>query len=176
MHAVRDELLELQAKELGLPLLRVKIPHGCSNELYESRMMKAVDSAIASKISHLAFGDLFLEDVRRYREKMLQPTPIRPLFPIWGRNTIDLAREMIAIGQKAIITCIDPKKLPASFAGRVFDTTFLSDLPKGIDPCGENGEFHSFVYDSPLYKKPIHVRVGEIVEREGFVFADLARS
>ena len=176
MHAVRDELLDLQAKALGLSLLRVKIPHGCSNELYEARMMKAIDSAIVSKISHMAFGDLFLKDVREYREKMLQPTSVRPLFPIWGRKTIDLAQEMIAIGQKAVITCVDPQKLSASFVGREFDSAFLADLPMGVDPCGENGEFHSFVYDSPIYKKPIRIKVGQVVEREGFIFADLIRS
>ncbi|MDR3606719.1 MAG: adenine nucleotide alpha hydrolase [Oligoflexia bacterium] len=173
MHAVRDELLARQADELGLPLHRVKIPHGCSDELYASRMREAVAAAVKAGVTHMAFGDLFLEDIKTYRETMLASTPIQPLFPLWKRPTQDLAIEMIAAGQKAIITCVDPKKLPAHFAGREFDRSFLADLPPGVDPCGENGEFHSFVYDSPGFKRAIPVRVGEVVGREGFVFADL---
>jgi uncharacterized protein (TIGR00290 family) len=173
MHAVRESLLIRQAEELGLPLYQVKIPHGCSDELYTSRMTEAVGIALKEGVSHMAFGDLFLRDVKEYRETMLKPTGIQPLFPLWNRPTNSLAQEMIALGQKAIITCIDPRKLSADFAGREFDSSFISDLPKDVDPCGENGEFHSFVYDSPMFKAAIPVRVGDIVKREGFVFADL---
>ncbi|MDB5037044.1 MAG: putative ATPase of PP-loop superfamily [Bacteriovoracaceae bacterium] len=176
MHAVRETLLIRQAEELGLPLCRIKIPYGCSNELYETKMLECMNDAIAKGVAHIAFGDLFLEDVKQYRETLLKKTSVSPLFPIWHRPTHLLAREMIAIGQKAIITCIDPKKLPISFVGREFDLAFLSELPNDVDPCGENGEFHSFIYDSPLFKKTIPVRVGQIIERDGFVFADVMES
>jgi uncharacterized protein (TIGR00290 family) len=176
MHAVREDLLQQQAEALNLPLFRVPIPYGCPNELYESRMSQAVAVAINQGVTHMAFGDLFLEDVRQYRERMLESTSLQPLFPIWGRPTRALAEEMIASGHKAVITCVDPKKLPKTFAGREFDSSFLSDLPENIDPCGENGEFHSFVYNSPLFKGPIAIQLGEIVERDGFIFADLLPS
>lgn len=173
MHAVRDKLLGRQAEEMGLKLHRIKIPAGCTNEIYEARMKEAIAIAAHEGVTHMAFGDLFLEDIKNYRETMLKPTGMAAIFPLWKRPTAKLAREMIAIGQKAIITCVDPKKLPASFAGREFDESFLNDLPATVDPCGENGEFHSFVYDSPLFKKPIPVQVGEVVERDGFIFADV---
>jgi len=173
MHAVREELLVEQARELELPLELVKIPYGCQNELYEARMHEAIDRAINKGVNCIAFGDLFLEDIRHYREKMLSGKSISPLFPIWKRPTNSLAREMIASGLKAIITCVDPKKLSPTFAGREFSASFLDDLPEGIDPCGENGEFHSFVYDSPLFKNPLSVQLGEVIERDGFVFADV---
>lgn len=173
MHAVREELLDRQATELALPLHRVKIPIGCSNDLYVARMTEAMDVAIKDNVSHIAFGDLFLEDIRAYREAMLKPTSINPLFPLWQQPTRSLAHRMVSIGQRAIVTCVDPRKLPKTFVGREFDLSFLSDLPGGVDPCGENGEFHSFVYTSPLFKNSIPVRVGEVVERDGFVFADL---
>jgi uncharacterized protein (TIGR00290 family) len=173
MHAVRENLLQQQAEALTLPLYRVPVPYGCCNELYESRMAQAVSIAIHEGVTHMAFGDLFLADVRQYRERMLLPTAIQPLFPLWGRPTRSLAEEMIATGQKAVITCVDPKKIPATFAGRKFDSSFLCDLPPEIDPCGENGEFHSFVYDSPLFKSPVPIQQGEIVERDGFIFADV---
>lgn len=173
MHAVREELVQQQADALNLPLFRVAIPYGCPNELYEIRMAEALSIALSRDVTHMAFGDLFLEDIRQYRECMLEPTSIQPLFPLWGRPTTALAEAMIDSGQKAVITCIDPKKLHATFAGREFDRSFLSDLPGNIDPCGENGEFHSFVYDSPLFKSPIPIQAGEIVERDGFVFADV---
>ena len=173
MHAVRESLLVRQAEELALPLHAVKIPHGCTDELYKVRMTEAVELAIQNSVTHMAFGDLFLQDVRDYRETMLKSTSIRPLFPLWNRPTSSLAQEMIALGQKAIITCIDPRKLPAHFVGREFNQVFIKDLPRDVDPCGENGEFHSFVYDSPLFKRPIPLRLGETVERDGFVFADL---
>ena len=173
MHAVRESLLIRQAKELGLPLHIVSIPPGCSNELYAARMSKLIGRAIDAGVEAMAFGDLFLEDIKKYREDMLAPTAMRPLFPLWQRPTGQLAHEMIEAGQKAIITCVDPRKLAASFAGRKFDLSFLADLPTEVDPCGENGEFHSFVYESPLFKSPIAIQVGEIVERDGFIFADL---
>ncbi len=173
MHSVREALLMRQAKELSLPLHRVKIPYPCSNEIYEKQMLGAIEEARRQGVSHMMFGDLFLEDIRTYREKRLEYTGITPVFPIWKRPTDILAREMIASGVKAIITCVDPKQLPASFAGRQFDERFLTDLPKGVDPCGERGEFHTFVYDGPMFQNSINVRAGEIIERDGFVFADV---
>jgi uncharacterized protein (TIGR00290 family) len=173
MHAVRRELLELQAKSVGLPLWTVPLPWPCSNEEYEARMRQLCARAIAEHVDAMAFGDLFLADIRAYREKQLAGTGLQPLFPVWQIPTAELARTMIASGLRAKITCVDPKVLPAEFAGRDFDSQFLADLPPNIDPCGENGEFHSFVYDGPSFCQPINVSVGEIVERDGFVFADL---
>lgn len=174
MHAVRRELLELQAKSLGLPLWTVPLPWPCSNEEYEARMRGLCARAVAEQVDGMAFGDLFLADIRAYREKQLAGTGLEPLFPVWQIPTADLARTMIASGLRAKITCVDPKMLPREFAGRDFDSQFLADLPPGIDPCGENGEFHSFVYDGPGFGQPIEVSVGEIVERDGFIFADLS--
>jgi uncharacterized protein (TIGR00290 family) len=173
MHAVRRELLELQANSLGLPLWTVPLPWPCSNEQYEARMRNLCARATAERADAMAFGDLFLADIRAYREKQLASTGLQPLFPVWQIPTAQLARTMIASGLRAKITCLDPRVLPNEFAGREFDSQFLADLPPGIDPCGENGEFHSFVYDGPGFRKPIQVSVGEIVERDGFVFADL---
>ncbi len=173
MHAVRRHLLEMQAERVGLPLRAVDLPWPCSNDDYQLRMKTVCDRAVAEGIHAIAFGDLFLEDVRAYRVKQLEGTGLEPLFPAWGIPTAALAREMIAAGVKAKITCIDPSKLPRSFAGREFDPQFLDDLPPGIDPCGENGEFHSFVYEAPIFSRPIAVRSGEILERDGFVFADV---
>jgi uncharacterized protein (TIGR00290 family) len=173
MHAVRRELLELQAKSVGLPLWTVPLPWPCSNDEYEARMRDLCARAIAEHVDAMAFGDLFLADIRAYREKQLAGTGLQPLFPVWQIPTADLARTMIASGLRAKITCVDPKVLAAEFAGRDFDSQFLADLPPQIDPCGENGEFHSFVYDGPGFREPINVSVGEIVERDGFVFADL---
>jgi uncharacterized protein (TIGR00290 family) len=174
MHAVRRTLLEAQAAAVGLPLHTIGLPWPCSNEEYERRMGDAVAQMVANGFTHVAFGDLFLEDVRRYRESRLAGTGLTPLFPLWkGKPTADLAREMIAGGLRAILTCVDPRKLPASFAGRDFDLELLANLPPGVDPCGENGEFHSFVWDGPMYRHPIAARVGDIVERDGFVFADV---
>ena len=174
MHAVRRQLLELQAESVGVSLWTVPLPWPCSNEEYESRMRDLCIRAINEGVEAMAFGDLFLTDIRAYREKQLAGTGLDPLFPVWRIPTGDLARTMIASGLRAKITCIDPKVLPAEFAGRDFDTQFLADLPPGIDPCGENGEFHSFVYDGPGFRQPINVSVGEIVERDGFVFSDLS--
>jgi len=174
MHAVRRQLLELQAESVGVPLWTVPLPWPCSNEEYESRMRDLCIRAINEGVEAMAFGDLFLTDIRAYREKQLAGTGLQPLFPVWQIPTAELAPTMIASGLRAKITCIDPNVLPAEFAGRDFDTQFLADLPPGIDPCGENGEFHSFVYDGPGFRQPINVSVGEIVERDGFVFADLS--
>lgn len=173
MHAVRRELLERQAESVGIPLWTVPLPWPCSNEQYESRMRDLCTRALDAGVEAMAFGDLFLADIRAYREKQLAGTGLEPLFPVWQTPTADLARTMIASGLRAKITCVDPKVLPAEFAGRDFDSQFLVDLPSGIDPCGENGEFHSFVYDGPEFRQAMKVAVGEIVERDGFVFADI---
>jgi uncharacterized protein (TIGR00290 family) len=173
MHAVRRELLELQAKSLGLPLWTVPLPWPCSNDEYELRMTALCKRATGEAVQAIVFGDLFLADIRAYREKQLSGTGLKPLFPVWQIPTAELARTMIASGLRAKITCVDPKVLSKEFAGRDFDSQFLADLPPQIDPCGENGEFHSFVYDGPGFREPIPVSVGEIVERDGFVFADL---
>jgi uncharacterized protein (TIGR00290 family) len=173
MHAVRRELVELQADAAGLPLLSVPLPWPCSNEEYEARMREVCARAIGEGVEAIAFGDLFLADIRAYRERQLAGTGLEPLFPVWQIPTRELAATMIASGLHAKITCVDPKLLPRQFAGREFDTAFLNDLPAGVDPCGENGEFHSFVYAGPMFGAPIPVELGEIVERDGFFFADL---
>ena len=175
MHAVRRELLEAQAEAARLPLHVVPLPWPCSNAQYESIMKTAIDGFVADGFTHVAFGDLFLEDVRRYREDRLAGSGLEPLFPIWKtKPTPDLARDMIEGGLKARLTCIDPRKLDRSFAGRTFDDRLLADLPPGIDPCGENGEFHSFAFDGPMFHHPIGHRLGDVVDRDGFTFADLA--
>jgi len=173
MHAVRAALLERQAAAAGLPLIRIPIPHPCPNEAYEAAMARAMADARRDGVTAVAFGDLFLEDVRAYRVAKLAGTGIDPVFPVWGLETEALARAMVAGGLRAHVTCVDPKQLDPSFAGRTFDADFLDDLPDGVDPCGENGEFHSFVHQGPMFAQPIPVRAGEIVERDGFVFADL---
>jgi diphthamide synthase (EF-2-diphthine--ammonia ligase) len=174
MHAVRRELLEAQAEAARLPLHVVPLPWPCSNAQYESIMKTTIDGFVADGFTHVAFGDLFLEDVRRYREDRLAGSGLLPLFPIWKtKPTPDLARDMIEGGLQARLTCVDPRKLDRSFAGRAFDHQLLADLPPGIDPCGENGEFHSFAFDGPMFHHPIALNVGEIVERDNFVFADL---
>lgn len=175
MHAVRRSLLPAQADAAGLPLYEVDIPWPCSNAQYELVMKTAVAGFVAEGFTHVAFGDLFLEDVRRYREERLNGTGLTPLFPIWKtKPTAELAREMIDAGLRAYLTCVDPRKLSPSFAGRTFDAALLADLPVDVDACGENGEFHSFVCDGPMFTHPVHVAVGDVVERDGFVFADLA--
>lgn len=173
MHAVRDQLLDLQAAASGLPVFKVHIPSPCPNEVYEQAMSEAMTHAKADGINAMAFGDLFLEDVRRYRLERMANTGIDCLFPLWGLDTAELARTMVGSGLQAHVTCIDPNQLDASFVGRTFDQQFLDDLPKGADPCGENGEFHSFAYEGPIFNQPIPVVAGEVVERGGFVFADL---
>jgi uncharacterized protein (TIGR00290 family) len=174
MHAVRRALVEAQASAARLPLHIVNIPWPCSNAEYETRVGAAVAGFVRDGFTHVAFGDLFLEDVRRYREERLSGTGLTPLFPLWKTmSTATLAREMIDGGLRAYLTCIDPRKLDASFAGRAFDDALLADLPPTVDPCGENGEFHSFVWDGPMFEHPIDAVVGDIVTRDGFVFADL---
>jgi uncharacterized protein (TIGR00290 family) len=173
MHAVRRELLEAQAGAAGLPLRAVSIPHPCPNDVYEAAMAGALDEARAAGIEAVAFGDLFLEDIRRYREERMAPTGLRPLFPLWGRPTRALAEEMIDGGLRARLTCVDPRALDASFAGRAFDHDLLAALPPEADPCGERGEFHTFAWDGPMFRSPIPVVAGEVVHRDGFVFADL---
>jgi uncharacterized protein (TIGR00290 family) len=176
MHAVRTELLEAQADALGLPLWTVAIPYPCPNETYERAMAEAVARAVAGGFTHVAFGDLFLEDVRRYREERLAGTGLTPIFPLFGADTPALAREMIAAGLGARLTCVNPKSLDRLFAGREFDARLLDDLPPGVDPCGERGEFHTFAYRGPMFRQPIPVETGIVVERDGFVFADLVLS
>ncbi len=173
MHAVREELLEAQADALRLPLWKVPIPSPCPNETYERAMRSAVDRAVAEGFTHIAFGDLFLEDIRRYREERLAGTGLTPIFPLFGLDTARLAREMIAGGLRARLTCVNPRVLDARFAGREFDASLLDELPAGIDPCGERGEFHSFAYAGPMFSASIPIVSGEIVERDGFVFADV---
>jgi uncharacterized protein (TIGR00290 family) len=165
MHSTRREVLEAQAEAAGLPLHVVPLPWPCSNEAYEAAMRTACDAAIASGIKAIAFGDLFLEDIRRYREERLSGTGLTPVFPVWKLDT--------HAGVKTRIVCIDPKKMPKEFAGRDLDEDFLRDLPEGIDPCGENGEFHTCVYDGPMFRHAVPIESGEVVERDGFVFADI---
>ena len=173
MHAVREALLDAQAEALGLPLVKVPIPSPCPNAVYEKAMAEAVERARREGITHMVFGDLFLEDIRKYREEKLAATGITPLSPIWGRDTATLAREMVGAGLRAYLTCVDPKRLDRTFAGREFNAHLLAELPPGVDPCGENGEFHTYACDGPMFAKPIAVAPGEVVERDGFVFADL---
>jgi uncharacterized protein (TIGR00290 family) len=173
MHAVRRSLVECQAERIGLPLWPVELPWPCSNAEYEERMSALCRRAIGEGITAVAFGDLFLEDVRNYRERQLQGTGLEPLFPLWNIPTRALALDMLAGGVKAKITCVDPSKLAKTYAGRDYDQELLDSLPPGIDPCGENGEFHTFVHSAPVFSRPIEVHSGEIVERDGFVFADV---
>lgn len=173
MHGVRRSLLHRQAEALGLPLTEVSISPQASNEEYEDKMTEALLEIKARGITTIAFGDLFLEEIRAYRQRMLERIGFKGLFPIWGRPTAALAQEFINKGYRCVLVCVDPKALPASFAGRTFDEAFLRELPLGVDPCGENGEFHTFVYDGPLFAYPVTFRQGEVVERQGFVFCDL---
>lgn len=174
IHGVRRKLLEEQAKRVGLPLYVMEIPSPCSIETYESVMKTFLTTHIVTaNVSHIAFGDLFLENIRQYRETKLAATTIKPLFPLWHQDTRSLAYKIIEAGFKPVVTCIDPKKLDTSFVGRVFDKDFLKDLPGEIDPCGENGEFHTFVYDAPMFSSPIQISRGKTVVRDGFVFTDI---
>ena len=173
MHAVPTPLLERQAAAAGVPLWKVPIPHPCSNAQYEDAMRGLVTRARDAGVTRMAFGDLFLADIRAYRERQLADTGLTPVFPLWQQPTRPLAAEMIAAGLAAVLTCVDPRLLPASFAGRTFDRALLGDLPPAVDPCGERGEFHTFAYAGPMFTAPIPVTVGEIVERDGFIFADL---
>ena len=173
MHAVRRSLLDAQARSIGIPLWPVPLPWPCSNQDYERIMGDVCRQAKTQGIESMAFGDLYLPDVRAYRERQLQGSGLTPLFPLWGLPTDALAREMLAGGLQARITCVDPKVLPPTFAGREFDQALLADLPAGVDPCGEKGEFHTFAYDGPMFREPIPISSGEVVLRDGFVFADL---
>jgi uncharacterized protein (TIGR00290 family) len=173
MHGVRRSLVVQQAAAAGLPLWSIPLPWPCSNEQYEGLMTNACAKAVAEGMEAIAFGDLFLEDVRAYRVKQMAGTGLEPLFPVWGEPTDRLAHEMVASGLKAILTCVDTSKLEADFAGRRFDADLLAELPSGIDPCGENGEFHSFVYAGPMFNSAIDVIAGETVVRDKFAFADL---
>ena len=173
MHAVRRSLLQAQAERLGVPLHVVEIPSPCPNDVYEARMATAMAEAKATGVERVIFGDLFLADIRAYREQALAGSGIEPLFPLWQRPTTALAHDMLAAGIRAVLTCVDPKQVAPEFAGRQFDEALLEDLPKSVDPCGENGEFHTFVYDGPGFSSPIDIEVGEVVERGGFVFCDV---
>ena len=176
MHGVRRELLLQQAESIGLPLHEVRIPPQCVNPIYEARMEEALRVHYAESVRTVAFGDIFLEDLRAYREKNLARIGMTALFPIWKRDTRELIREFQENGFRAIAACVDPKVLDRSFAGRELDASFFRDLPDGVDPCGENGEFHTFVFDGPIFRNPIGVRVGEIVERDSYIYADLMPS
>lgn len=173
MQGIRHELLDAQAEALGLAVLPVYIPSNAGNTAYESAMGEAVQRMLDGGVQAIAFGDLFLEDVRTYREKMLSGTGLDPVFPIWGEDTAALAPRMIADGFRAVVSCVDLAKLSITFASREFDASLLDDLPEGADPCAERGEFHTFVYDAPHFRAPIPFTRGEVVEREGFAFADL---
>ena len=173
MHGVRRVLLERQAESLALPLHPVLIPPQCVNATYEERMKQALEEHFARGVRRVAFGDIFLEDLRAYRERNLAMVGMQAIFPIWKRDTRELAREFVQQGFRAIAVCVDPRVLDASFAGRELDASFFSDLPARVDPCGENGEFHTFVFDGPIFKAPIACRLGDKVLRDGFCFADL---
>ena len=173
IHGVRRSLLAAQAAAAGLPLMEVPLPSPCRNDVYEAAMLRALASARSEGVDVVAFGDLFLTDVRRYRERMLEGTGLRPLFPLWGRDTRALADEMLAARVEAWVTCVDAQQVPPALAGARWDAAFLAALPAGADPCGERGEFHTFVAGGPMLARPIAVRPGAIEAREGFVFADL---
>ncbi len=173
MHGVRRELLERQAQSIGLPLHEVRIPAQCVNPIYESRMEDALRVHYNQGVRKVAFGDIFLEDLRAYREKNLARIGMTALFPIWKRDTRELIRFFLAQRFRAIAVCVDPKVLDRRFAGRELDESFFPDLPPGIDPCGENGEFHTFVFDGPIFRSPIPVRTGDVVDRDSFIFCDL---
>jgi uncharacterized protein (TIGR00290 family) len=173
LHGVRESLLDRQIAELGLSCEKVGIPSPCPNDIYEEKIARALGAAKVAGVTHVVFGDLFLEDIRAYREKQLAAVGMTPFFPLWRRDTRRLARDMLAAGLRATTSCVDPRKLPPSFAGRAFDDRFLAELPPDVDPCGENGEFHTFVSAGPMFARPIDIVAGEIVERDGFVFADL---
>ncbi|HEY7288211.1 MAG TPA: hypothetical protein VH583_00145 [Vicinamibacterales bacterium] len=176
MHAVRDDVLQAQADALELPLWRVPIPSPCPNDVYERAMAAAVARAVREGITHIAFGDLFLEDIRRYREERLAGTGITPIFPLFGSDTTELSRTMVNAGVGARVTCLNPNVLDRSFAGREFDASMLSALPPSVDPCGERGEFHTCAYKGPMFANPIRLDVGVTVERDGFVFTDVMLS
>jgi uncharacterized protein (TIGR00290 family) len=174
MHGVREAILDAQTAAVGLPCLKVQIPTPCSNEVYEARMAETLAVARSWGVNEVVFGDLFLEDVRAYRDRQLASVGMRGLYPLWKRDTAALAREMIASGLRATITCVDPRRLDRSFAGRAWGAELLAELPASVDPCGENGEFHTCVTAGPMFARPVEVVPGETTERDGFVFTDLA--
>jgi uncharacterized protein (TIGR00290 family) len=176
MHGTRHALLKMQAIAAGLPLWEVPLPWPCPNEVYEHAMSAACSSAVQQGISEVAFGDLFLEDIRRYREDRLKDTGLQPLFPLWGRNTRELIEEMIDAGLRARIVCVDPSKLSGEFAGRDLDRNLIRQFPAAVDPCGENGEFHTFAYAGPMFLHAVPIGAGECVTRDGFVYADVLPS
>jgi len=173
MHGVRRSLLRRQAEATGVPLVEIEIPPACANDVYESRMASAFASTPLADVAEVAFGDLFLEDVRSYRESRMAAAGRSASFPLWGRDTRALAHRFLELGFRAVLVCVDPRALDASFAGREYDAELLADLPEAVDPCGENGEFHTFVYAGPVFAEPVACVRGEVVERDGFVFADL---
>jgi uncharacterized protein (TIGR00290 family) len=173
MHAVRSTVLQAQADAAGLPVLTIPLPDPCTDEQYRAEMSRAIDEVTRRGVQAIAFGDLFLEDVRAYREAQMAGTGITPLFPLWGRPTKALAEEMIEAGFQAIVTCVDTEQLDRSFVGRAFDRRLLDDLPVGVDPCAENGEFHTVAVAGPMFAAPLAVEIGEVVERERFVFVDV---
>jgi uncharacterized protein (TIGR00290 family) len=173
MHGVREELLDAQAASLGYFVDKVFIPYPCPNSVYEEKMANVLSTWKSKGVRHVIFGDLFLEDIRKYRENRLSQIEMTPAFPLWGEDTTTLAKQMLLLGFRALVTCVDPKKLDPTFAGRPFDQAFLNDLPSNVDPCGENGEFHTFVYDGPVFTQPIPVETGDRVMRDGFQFVDI---
>lgn len=173
MHGVRRELLHRQAEALGVRVVEASIPIAASNDRYEQAMRKALEPFRDTGITRIAFGDLFLEDVRAYRERLVASVAMEPVFPIWGRDTSELAREFLALGFRAVLVCVDPRQIDSRFCGREYDEAMLAELPPSADPCGENGEFHTFVYDGPIFRQPVAIRLGERVERDGFWFCDV---
>lgn len=173
MHGVRGELLRTQAAAAGLPLIEVSIPARCSNDIYERRMAEALASGQLAGADAVAFGDLFLEDIRAYREERLAAAGKRAVFPLWAHDTTELARQFVSDGFEAVLVCVDPDQLDPSFAGRRFDERLLAELPEGVDPCGENGEFHTFVHAGPVFSEPVPCRIGEVSIRDGFAFCDV---
>ena len=173
MHGVRRELLQRQSRSLQIPLEEVWIPKNATNEVYEARMSEAIRKYASQNVSSVVFGDLFLRDIREYREKFLQKLGVKCIFPIWGKDTIAVANFFVDSGFKAIICCVNPKLLGKEYCGREFDKSFLSEIPESVDPCGENGEFHTFVYHGPIFKEKVEVKVGDVVNRDGFYFADI---
>ena len=173
MHAVRSELVQQQAESVGLPIQFIPIPYPCSNTEYENIMAVFITQIKEQEIDCIAFGDLYLEDIRKYREKNLEGTGITPIFPLWGKNTKMLSKEMLKCGLRAIVTCVDPQKMPSALAGKEYNASFLELVPASVDPCGENGEFHSFAFDGPMFKSAVNIVVGETVSRDGLLFTDL---
>jgi uncharacterized protein (TIGR00290 family) len=176
VHGVRRELLERQAESIGLPLRKVLIPKDCPNEIYEDRLAAALWEAKTQGIHHVAFGDLFLEDIRAYREKQMAALGLAPVFPVWGLDTVQLARDFIALGFQAVLVCVETEALDPAFVGRSFDEDLLRDLPPGVDPCGENGEFHTFVHAGPIFREPVEVKLGRVEGRGRFWFRDVEPS